>query len=101
MDSGSGDIVIKMANTHHGRTDRPVNEDDLLLWTGEKIGLLTFSSKPGFTGDSFEATGPKTPEKIREEREEHVYSETMKRALEANANEVRYMQGMGLGARGS
>ena len=96
MDSGSGDIVIKMANTHDGRNGNLVN-GDLVLWTGEKIGLLSFSSKPGFTADSFEETGTKTPEQIRTEREERTYAETMGRALEANANEVRWMRGLGLG----
>jgi hypothetical protein len=96
MDSGSGDIVIKMVNTHSGRDKNLVNED-LVLWTGEKIGLLSFSSKPGFTADSFEEIGSKTPEEIRTEREERTYSETMGRALEANANEVRWMRGLGLG----
>ncbi len=96
MDSGSGDIVIKMANTHDGREGNLVN-GDLVLWTGEKIGLLSFSSKPGFTADSFEETGTKTPEQIRTEREERTYAETMGRALEANANEVRWMRGLGLG----
>lgn len=97
MDSGSGDIVIKLTNTNNGRIDKPVNEDDLVLWTGEKIGLLSFSSKPGFTAESFEDTGNKTPEELRREREEKTYSETMGRALEANANEVRWMRGLGLG----
>ncbi|KAF8865427.1 hypothetical protein BDZ45DRAFT_684455 [Acephala macrosclerotiorum] len=97
MDSGSGDIVIKLANTHSGRAEKPVNKDNLVLWTGEKIGLLSFSSKPGFTTDSFEDRGNKTPEELHREREERTYSETMGRALEANANEVRWMRGLGLG----
>lgn len=96
MDSGSGDIVIKMANTNNGRSGQLVNED-LVLWTGDKIGLLSFSSKPGFSAESFEETGNKTPEQIRTEREERTYAETMGRALEANANEVRWMRGLGLG----
>jgi hypothetical protein len=96
MDSGSGDIVIKIANTHNGREGNLVNEE-LVLWTGEKIGLLSFSSKPGFTAASFEDAGNKTPEQIRTEREEQTYAETMGRALEANANEVRWMRGLGLG----
>jgi hypothetical protein len=96
MDSGSGDIVIKMANTNNARSGQLVNED-LVLWTGDKIGLLSFSSKPGFSAESFEETGNKTPEQIRTEREERTYAETMGRALEANANEVRWMRGLGLG----
>src|SRR6266536_4340471 len=97
MDSGSGDIVIKLANRHNGQTDKPVNRDDLVMWTGEKIGLLSFSSKPGFTAESFEESRVKAPEDARREREEQAYSQTMRRTLEANINEVRYMKGLGLG----
>jgi len=86
MDSGSGDIVIKVLE----------NQGDLILWTGEKIGLLTFSSKPGFTAESFEKTA-KTAEEAHREREERVYSTTMRRALEHQANEVKYVRGLGLG----
>ena len=100
MDSGSGDIVIKLANTRTGQSERPVNEDDLVLWTGEKIGLLSFSSKPGFTSESFEGIVKKSPKDALREREERTYAETMRRALEANADEVRYMRGLGLGLGG-
>ncbi|EKD18416.1 F-box domain-containing protein [Drepanopeziza brunnea f. sp. 'multigermtubi' MB_m1] len=98
MHPGSGDIVIKLANTNNGREDKRVNEDDLVLWTGDKIGLLSFTTKPGFTADSFEETGNKTPEEARIEIAERTYAETMGRALEANANEVRWMRGLGLAA---
>ena len=96
MDSGSGDIAIKILNTQDGRIERPVNDDDLVLWTGEKIGLLTFSSQPGFTADSFEETS-KSIEQAHREREEHIYRETMRTALERQANEVRFVRGLGLG----
>ena len=86
MDSGAGDIVIKILES----------QGDLVLWTGEKIGLLSFSRKPGFTADSFEKTA-KTAEEVHREREERVYSKTMRRALEHQANEVRYVRGLGLG----
>jgi hypothetical protein len=86
LDSGSGDIVIKILE-HQG---------DLVLWTGEKIGLLSFSKKPGFTAESFEET-VKTAEQTHREREERVYSDTMRRALEHQANEVRYVRGLGIG----
>lgn len=88
MDSGYGDIVIKILE----------NKGDLILWTGEKIGLLNFSNKPGFTADSFERAA-KTAEEVLLEREERVYSKTMRRALEHQANEVRYVKGLGVGLR--
>ncbi|KAB8304320.1 hypothetical protein EYC80_003730 [Monilinia laxa] len=96
MDSGSGDIAIKIQPTDSGLDERPVNENDLVLWTGEKLGLLNFSSKPGFTADSFEET-PKTAKEALLEQEERTHAETMRRALEMQANEVRYVRGLGLG----
>ncbi|TGO27645.1 hypothetical protein BPAE_0039g00550 [Botrytis paeoniae] len=96
MDSGSGDIALKILTTDSGLHDRSVNENNLVLWTGDKIGLLNFSNKPGFTADSFEET-PKTAEEALREKEEHTHSETMRRALEMQANEVRYVRGLGMG----
>ncbi|TGO65440.1 hypothetical protein BCON_0002g00220 [Botryotinia convoluta] len=96
MDSGSGDIALKILTTDSGLHDRSVNENDLVLWTGDKIGLLNFSNKPGFTADSFEET-PRTAEEALREKEEHTHSETMRRALEMQANEVRYVRGLGMG----
>ncbi|KAF7960699.1 hypothetical protein EAE96_000373 [Botrytis aclada] len=96
MDSGSGDIALKILTTDSGLHDRSVNENDLVLWTGDKIGLLNFSNKAGFTADSFEET-PKTAEEALREKEEHTHSETMRRALEMQANEVRYVRGLGMG----
>jgi hypothetical protein len=90
LDSGSGDIVIKILE----------NQGELVLWTGEKIGLLNFSSKPGFTADSFEDAA-KTAEEAHQEREEEIYSATMRRALENQANEVRYVRGLGIGLGGN
>lgn len=86
LDPGSGDIVIKILE----------NKGQLILWTGEKIGLLSFSNKPGFTAESFEHAA-KTAEEARLEREERIYSKTMRRALEHQANEVRYVKGLGIG----
>lgn len=100
MDSGtSGDIVLKLANTHRGQCESLVNEN-LVMWTGEKIGLLGFSGKPGFTADSFEEKVAQTPEEARAEKEERSYSQTMREALQANAHEVRFLRGLGLGRSG-
>ncbi|TGO89086.1 hypothetical protein BPOR_0126g00170 [Botrytis porri] len=96
MDSGSGDIALKILTTVSGLHDRSVNDNDLVLWTGDKIGLLNFSNKPGFTADSFEES-PKTAKEALREKEEHTHSETMRRALEMQANEVRYVRGLGMG----
>jgi hypothetical protein len=98
MDTSSGDIVRKILNinpsTEHHR--KSADKYDLILWTGEKLALLSFSSKPGFTADSFEETA-KSTEEATKEREERVYGQTMKRALKMQADEVRFVTGLGLG----
>lgn len=95
-DSGSGDIALKILNTKVPGAPRTVNDDDLVLWTGDKLGLLSFSPKPGFTSESFEEIA-KTSEQARREREEKIYGETMRRALVTQGDEVRFMRGLGLG----
>ncbi|PQE20253.1 F-box domain-containing protein [Rutstroemia sp. NJR-2017a BBW] len=96
MDSGSGDIAVKIQTTGPGRSDHPVNQDDLVLWTGDKLGLLNFSTKPGFTAESFEENA-RTEEEALKEKEERTHAATMRRALELQANEVRYVRGLGMG----
>lgn len=96
LHSGSGDIALKILNTNAPGASKMVNADNLVLWTGDKLGLLSFSPKPGFTAESFEENA-KSAEEARREREERVYSETMRRALVVQADEVRFMAGLGLG----
>lgn len=95
VDSEAGDIALKLLPT--GSEEEAVNEDNLVLWTGEKLGLLQFTPSPEFNQDSFEE-GPRADE-ARKEREARVYGETMRRALVQQANEVRYVQGLGFGLR--
>jgi hypothetical protein len=100
MDTSSGDIARKIL---HSKSDteqnqNSVDKDDLILWTGEKLALLSFSSKPGFTAESFEEKA-KSAEEAMKEREERVYGQTMKRALKMQADEVRFVTGLGLGFR--
>jgi hypothetical protein len=95
MDNG-GDIVLKLISCTSRQDGKHVNDSELALWTSEKIGLLSFSSKPGCKAEDFEETA-KTAEEAHREREERVYAKTMRRALEHQANEVRYVRGLGLG----
>jgi len=96
LDGGYGDIALKILNTTAPGAPRTVNSDNLVLWTGDKLGLLSFSPQPGFTAESFEECA-KSGEEMRREREERVYGETMRRALVVQADEVRFLRGMGLG----
>ena len=74
----------------------PVNNDDLLFWTGDKLGLVTFSSVPGFHADEFEEV-VLDEEALAREREEREYVGAMRRALRRHADDVWFVRGLGLG----
>ncbi|XXH03083.1 hypothetical protein Hte_009473 [Hypoxylon texense] len=94
---GSDDIARKILSTGTGQDDEGrVNDDDILFWTGEKLGLLSFSSKPGFTAEDFEEN-TKTAEEVAAEKESLMYSEKMRLALERQARDVRFVQNLGAG----
>ncbi|KAH6634156.1 hypothetical protein B0J18DRAFT_10468 [Chaetomium sp. MPI-SDFR-AT-0129] len=83
-----------------GNSSSRVNNNDLLFWTGDKLGLVTFSARPGFTAEDFEekadgdAGGPDA-EALAAQTE---YSERMRRALERQADDVRFVRNLGLGS---
>ncbi|KAI0178586.1 F-box domain-containing protein [Hypoxylon sp. FL1284] len=98
---GSDDIARKILSTGTGGQDEGrVNDDDILFWTGEKLGLLSFSSRPGFTTEEFEGSS-KTAEEMAAEEEELMYSEKMRLALERQARDVRFVQNLGAGTLNS
>ncbi|ODM22947.1 hypothetical protein SI65_00536 [Aspergillus cristatus] len=84
--------------------------DELLIWTGERIGRLQFSGIPEpdlNQGDEEEdipideELDSTTRERLRGQRREQLrreneYARTMRRALERQADEVRRMGGFGL-----
>ncbi|KAI1497198.1 hypothetical protein F5X99DRAFT_413358 [Biscogniauxia marginata] len=95
---GSDEIARKLLSTQTGQGESALaNDDDILFWTGEKLGMVGFSSKPGFSADDFEEM-TKTPEEIAVENEGKLYSERMRLALEKQANEVRFVQNLGAGS---
>jgi hypothetical protein len=96
--STSGDIVRKILHTNPKaeQGQNLVHKDDLIVWTGEKVGLLNFSSKPAFMATGFEESA-KTAEVEVREREERVYRQSMRRALQRQADEIRWIRGLGLG----
>ncbi|KAH8204024.1 hypothetical protein TruAng_001835 [Truncatella angustata] len=95
---GSDEIARKMLSTRTKEmgTNGDVNNDDIVFWTGEKLGLVSFSSQPGFSSEDFE-DDTRTPEEIKTEKEAHLYNERMRLALERQANDVRYVRHLGAG----
>ena len=96
---GSGDVAMKLLPVYKDLTSaNGIHEDEILVWTGERIGLLGCTKEPRFGGP----LGQKWEERVEsaeeamKRREERVYGETMRRALEIQADEVRWVNGLGL-----
>ncbi|KLU87991.1 F-box domain-containing protein [Magnaporthiopsis poae ATCC 64411] len=95
---GSDDLARKLLPTRPGRGGSgAVNENDIVFWTGEKLGLVGFSAKAGFTTDEFEEEA-RSAEELEKQRAERDYSERVQRALQRQAEDARFVQGLGLGA---
>lgn len=78
---------------------------EVLLWTGEKIGVLGFRKKPRFAlatdgGEDARSADGLADGGNRDELEERDYGRMMRRALERQADEVRFVRGLGLGSAG-
>ena len=104
---GQGDIVQKIIpittshyidggmNSEHGRPD--INAEDLLLWTGDgRIGVLGFGHEDKVAREKLHVKALNAEERALEDAERQ-YSGTLRRALESQADEARFMRGLGLG----
>ncbi|MCJ1381731.1 hypothetical protein MMC17_004842 [Xylographa soralifera] len=94
-----GDVARKLVPVNLGGTEVQADSDELLVWTGERVGVLAFKHRPQFGLEDWEQRVETAEEKIKR-REERIYGETMRRALEKQANEVRFVRGLGAGVRG-
>jgi len=95
MEAGRGDVARKLLPTNANLDDGHLDHDELLLWTGERIGVLAFKGKPQFEEEDWEEL--MSAEEKAKRKEERIYGQTMRRALERQADEVRLVRGLGLG----
>lgn len=101
----AGDVVRKIlptatsSSTSSSLGNSASNDSELLVWTGEKIGVLAFKKYPLWSVEDWEERGDVAESEIRRRKEEKIYGETMRRALERQADEVRFLNGLGLGGR--
>ena len=88
-EAGESDVARKIM---------PLNESsksELAIWTGEKIGIVGFRKKPRFGPWDEEV---EENEEVRSRKEsEGVYEGRMRKALERQADEVRFIRGLGFG----
>lgn len=72
----------------------PGARDEIVVWTGEKVGVVGFRKEPRF---GLETQHEETKAMSADEEAGELYGERMRRALERQANEVRFVRGLGLG----
>jgi hypothetical protein len=97
--AGAGDLARKIVSAQTALNSGGVNNDDIIFWTGEKLGLVNFTSRPPFRSDDFEGLTPKTDEELEAARDERLYSDRMRQALERQADDVRFVRNLGLPGR--
>ena len=87
-----GDVALKLLPVGPGE------RSEVCVWTGEKIGVLGFKDKPRFSFGADGTDGTNTPEGSSdgESRDERDYERMMRRALQRQADEVRFVRGLGL-----
>lgn len=99
----SGDIVQKIISTlHHSilasneYTPR-LHEDNLIIWTGDgRLGTVGFGKQAGWREDAWLEQVEECVEEAERKGEERQYGQKMKEALQFQANEARFMSGLGL-----
>ena len=94
LTAGSSNVARKILHTCGG-IPRSIEEDELLIWTGEKIGLLGFGHKPRLVNTWSQSSKDDSEVKFKA----HAYAERMRRALGNQADEVRFMARLGFPAR--
>lgn len=101
---GSDDIARKLLPTRDAAASRNpgVNDNDLLFWTGDKLGLVRVSAQqPRFTAEDFEGSEDghlRQEEERAREAERRAYGDMMRQALESQADDARLVRNLGLGS---
>lgn len=94
LGGGRGEIARKIVSTKLSiDQDRP-NNDNILFWTGERLGMLNFGRAPLCHSDDFE---PRAEETAAEEEKRQQYTGKMRKALERQTDEIRLMRRFGHG----
>ncbi|OAL54054.1 F-box domain-containing protein [Pyrenochaeta sp. DS3sAY3a] len=113
IESGWGDMVQKILPTvspsllapHSVPEDGVLAQDDLVLWTGDgKLGVVGFGREPLVEEDVFEdavemqgeSTGGGGGDGRGDKVRQREYGAEMRRALEVQARELRWLRGYGL-----
>ncbi|KAM4058118.1 F-box-like domain-containing protein [Hirsutella rhossiliensis] len=97
---GTDDLARKMVSTQPREGQERSNDDNILFWTGEKLGMVSFTAGPLFKAKDFEVAD--SEEATEDAERKRAYKDRMRKALAWQADEVRFMgtlgMGMGMGA---
>lgn len=93
----SDDLARKIVSTRlaDGSGNERPNNDNLMFWTGEKLGMVSFTTTPLCTAADFEVQDPDVAE---EEQARQAYTDQMREALEWQADDVKFVTKLGFGA---
>ncbi|KAH8160196.1 hypothetical protein CIB48_g8053 [Xylaria polymorpha] len=91
---GSDDIARKLLSTRTEVGTGTANDDDVLFWTGETLGLVSFSSGTSLFPEDF-IEDKSSLEDVTAEQE-RIYANRMRLALERQADEVRFVRNLGM-----
>ncbi|EHK25222.1 uncharacterized protein TRIVIDRAFT_54746 [Trichoderma virens Gv29-8] len=96
--SAAGELARKIVSTKSREgPDRP-NDDNVLFWTGERLGLISFTPTPLYQSKDFDEEPD--IDAAAEEEERRRYAEQLREALDWHADEVRFMNTFGHGGLG-
>lgn len=93
---GAGDSARKLLSTKLPDAHKRLNDDEVLFWTGEKLGLVNFSGRPGARPEDYEEKQIRSASEERRKQAEDRYIEDMRMALGRQADDVRLLQNVGL-----
>ncbi|OAQ97935.1 hypothetical protein LLEC1_05254 [Akanthomyces lecanii] len=94
LGGGRGEIARKIVSTKLSTDQGRPNNDNILFWTGERLGMLNFGRAPLCHSDDFE---PRDEEMAEEEDKRQQYTGKMREALERQTDEMRLMSRFGHG----
>ncbi|KAH8179410.1 f-box-like domain-containing protein [Sarocladium implicatum] len=94
----SDDLARKIVSTRVAAgpvaddVDERPNNDNIVFWTGEKLGMVSFTTSPLWTADAFASEGTTEEDVARAE-----YTTQIREALERQADEVKFVSRLGYG----
>lgn len=95
--TGEAEAEMGWSGSGNGRGRWDVNQNDLLLWTGDgRLGVLGFGHECWYQREEVEERARSAEEMAREDAERQNAG-AMRRALQMQADEVRVLRGLGMG----